>query len=225
MPFCAYCGKPVKDTEKFCGYCGKTTSTPQVSTAPPAKQEPISKTQDIVDRGVSTSAQKGFVSTAGKPLPAVETVKMIVPDLVMIYGFGKSDTFNLIITTHRSIFAKLTRNIKEQSKKMMEVKIDDAKTNRLIKFMAKRIDYSAYLEWYAGKPPQEVLNETPGNYSIDNADIISIDIKDEGWDTEEGSRVPGYELVITTREKSLKFKTSLNPDNIRNQSIYNAYKN
>jgi uncharacterized membrane protein YvbJ len=226
MPFCTYCGKPVMLTEKFCGYCGKPISTPQESAAPPVKQKIVSdvKAQDVADSRVSISSTSSFVSSAGKPLPTIETVKMIVPDLLMIYGFGKSDTFNLMITTHRSIFAKLTRNIKELSQKKKKAQIDGAKINPLIKFMAKRIDYSAYLDWYAGKSPQEVLNETPGNYAIDNADIIDVNITDEGWKTEDG-KVPGFELVITTREKTLKFKTNLDPENIRNQSIYNAYKN
>ena len=226
MPFCTYCGKPVMLTEKFCGYCGKPISTPQESAAPLVKQKIVSdvKAQDMTDTGVSISSTSSFVSSAGKPLPTIETVKMIVPDLLMIYGFGKSDTFNLMITTHRSIFAKLTRNIKEQSQKKKKAQIDGAKMNPLIKFMAKRIDYSAYLDWYAGKSPQEVLNETPGNYAIDNADIIDVNITDEGWKTEDG-KVPGFELVITTRDKTLKFKTNLDPENIRNQSIYNAYKN
>jgi hypothetical protein len=161
----------------------------------------------------------------GKALPAVETVKMIVPDLLMIYGFGRSDSFNLVITTHRSIFAKLTRGIKEQSQKKMNEKIDGAKMNPLIKWMAKRIDYSAYLEWYAGKSPQEVLNETPGNYAVDNVDIVDVLINDESSEMDDGGTIPGYELVITTREKTLKFKTNVNPDNIRNKSIYDAYKN
>ena len=182
-------------------------------------------TPDAVVGGVISGSTSTFVRSTGKTLPAVETVKMIVPDLLMIYGFGKSDTFNLIITTHRSIFAKLTRSIKEQSQKKMNEKIDGAKMNRVIKWMAKRIDYSAYLEWYAGKSPQEVLNETPGNYAIDNVDIIDVSIKDESSETEDGGKIPGYELVITTRGKTLKFKTNLNPENIRNQSIYNAYKN
>lgn len=227
MPFCAYCGKPVMLTEKFCGYCGKSISTPQGSAAPPVKQNIVSdvKAQDMADTGVSISSTSSFVSSAGKQLPAIETVKMIVPDLLMIYGFGKSDTFNLIITTHRSIFAKLTRNIKEQSQKKKKAQIDGAKMNPLIKFMAKRIDYSAYLDWYAGKSPQEVLNETPGNYAIDNAEIVDVSLKDERFKGEEGEMIGGFELVITTREKILKFKTNLNPENIRNQSIYNAYKN
>ena len=213
-------------TEKFCGYCGKPISTPQGSISPPIKNETVSdaKAQDKLDSRVSISSPSGFVVTAGKPLPAVETVKMIVPDLLMVYGFGKSDTFNLIITTHRSIFAKLTSSIKEQSQNKKKAQIDAAKMNPLIKWMAKRIDYSAYLDWYAGLSPQEVLNETPGNYAIDNADIVDVDIIDKSWKTEDGT-VPGFELVIKTRENTLKFKTNLNPENIRNQSIYDAYKN
>ena len=99
---------------------------------------------------------------------------MVVPDLLMIYSFGKSDTFNLVITTHRSIFAKLTKTIKEQSQKQRKKKVDNMKINPLFKMMAKRIDYGAYIDWYTEKTPQETLNETPGNYAIDNNDIVDI---------------------------------------------------
>jgi hypothetical protein len=223
MPFCVYCGKPVKPTEKFCGACGKPTSALKIAATPTIRQGAVSEVK-APDAAAGTSTST-FVGSTGKTLPAVETVKMIVPDILMIYGFGKSDTFNLVITTHRSIFAKLTKSIKEQSQKKMSEKVNATKMNPVFKFMAKRIDYSAYLEWYAGKTPQEILNETPGNYAIDNADIIDVSINDESSETEDDGSIPGYELVITTREKTLKFKTNLDPENIRNKSIYDAYNN
>jgi hypothetical protein len=56
-------------------------------------------------------------------------------------------------------------------------------------------------------------------------DIVDVLINDESSEMDDGGTIPGYELVITTREKTLKFKTNVNPDNIRNKSIYDAYKN
>ena len=226
MPFCIHCGKPVIPTDKFCGYCGKPVSIPQVAVISEVKSVESSQVK-ISEVAVSVAAANSpnYVGSAGKPLPSVETVKMIVPDQLMIYGFGKSDTFNIIITTHRSIFAKLTKNIKEQAQKKMKEKVDGAKMNRVIKWMAKRIDYSAYLSWYAEKTPQEILNETPGNYAIDNVDIIDVTVNDNSVDSEEGGKIADYELVITTREKTLKFKSIINPNNVRGQSIYDAYKN
>ncbi len=227
MPFCIHCGKPVISTDKFCGNCGKPVSNSQETGISEVKSASSSqlKTSEVAVSVVATNSQPNFVGSAGKPLPSVETMKMIVPDQVRIYGFGKSDTFNLIITTHRSIFAKLTKNIKEQAQKKMNEKMDGAKMNRVIKWMAKRIDYSAFLNWYAEKTPQEVLDETPGNYAIDNIDIIDVTVNDNSVDSEEGGKIADYELVITTREKTLKFKSIINPTNVRGQSIYNAYKN
>jgi hypothetical protein len=227
MPFCTQCGKIVDPTAKFCGVCGKPISIPQIALTSAIRQEavPEFKTSDVsVSRTVNDPTPTAIYSP-GKSLPSVETIKMVVPDLLMIYGFGKSDTFNLVITTHKSIFAKLTKSIKEQSQKKRKNNIDKMKINPLFKMIAKRIDYGAYIDWYTDKTPQEILNETPGNYAIENTEIVNILIKDETSKTEDGETIPGYELVITTRDKTLKFKTNLDPENIRKKSIYEAYKN
>ena len=225
MPFCVHCGKPVKPTEKFCGVCGKPLSSPQTPVTQAIRPEVVAgvKTEAVTERSVGVSTPK-YVRPTVKDLPPVESVKMIVPDLLMIYGFGRADTFNLIITTHRSIFAKLTRNIKEQAQKKVSEKLKSAKINPLIKFIAKRVDYAAYVEWYTGKTPEEVLNETPGNYAIDNADIINVSTIDESWKTGDGDKVSGYVLIITTQEKTLKFKTQINPEDFGQKNIFDAYK-
>jgi len=99
------------------------------------------------------------------------------------------------------------------------------KANPLVKMLAKRLDYAAYVEWYTGKTPEEVLNETPGNYAIDNTDIINVSTIDESWKTGDGDKVSGYELIITTQEKTLKFKTQINPEDFGQKNIFDAYKN
>ena len=227
VPFCAHCGKPVKPTEKFCGACGKPISAPQTTATPAIRPEeaPEVKVPDAAADGIISKSTSTYVRSTGKNLPSVETVKMIVPDLLLIYGFGRADTFNLIITTHRSIFAKLTKSIKEQSQKKRKNKIDAMKANPLVKMLAKRLDYAAYVEWYTGKTPEEVLNETPGNYAIDNTDIINVSTIDESWKTGDGDKVSGYELIITTQEKTLKFKTQINPEDFGQKNIFDAYKN
>jgi hypothetical protein len=227
MPFCVHCGKPVKPAEKFCGACGKPISAPQTTATPAIKPEvtPEVKAPDATADAVVSKSALTYVRPTVKNLPPVETVKMIVPDLLLIYGFGRSDTFNLIITTHRSIFAKLTNRIKEQSKKKVSENLKTAKINPVFKWMAKRVDYAAYVEWYTGKTPEEVLNETPGNYAIDNTDIIDVSTIDESWKTEDGDNVLGYDLIITTNDKTLKFKTQINPENIGHKNIFDAYKN
>jgi hypothetical protein len=224
VPFCVFCGKPVTATDKFCKNCGKPVSASQAQKNPEIKAETLAqaKTPEVIVSGDSNRSSS-FVGSQ-ESLPAVETVKMIVPDQVMVYGFGKADTFNLIITTHRTIFVKLTNSIKEQAQKKMNDKVNGAKMNRVIKWMAKRVDYSAYLNWYADKTPQQALNETPGNYAIPNTDIIDVTVNDNSVDSDEGGTVPDFELVITTREKMLKLKSIINPDNIRGKSIYDAYK-
>jgi len=227
MLFCTHCGKPVDPTAKFCGLCGNAIKSSQtaVTTAVNQQVTPEIKTQEGATSSNLEPPKPIAFYSSGKSPPSVETLKMIVPDLLMIYSFGKSDTFNLAITTHRSIFAKLTKNIKEQSQKMRKNKVDKMKINPLFKMMAKRIDYGAYIDWYIDKNPQEILNETPGNYAINNSDIVNIQIKNESWDTEDSGSVPNFELIITTKEKTLKFKTNINPEKIREKSIYDAYKN
>ena len=198
MSFCTQCGKQIGSTAKFCGVCGKPIPVPQTPLTTTSKQEPVPeiKTPDTAASSTVNDPTPRAIYSPGKSLPSVETMKMIVPDLLLVYSFGKSDTFNLAITTHRSIFAKLTRSIKDESQKKRKNKVDNMKINPLFKMMAKRIDYGAYIDWYTDKTPQEILNETPGNYAIDNNDIVDILIKNESWDTEDSGTVSNFELII-----------------------------
>lgn len=112
--------------------------------------------------------------------PQAETIKMVLPDLIVIKGFGRSETHNLIVTDSRSIFAKLTNEVKEQAVKKHRTRVEAAKeVPGVFKWMTKISDARAYIDWYTEITPDLSLNETPGNLAIENSSIINIIITDD----------------------------------------------
>jgi uncharacterized Zn finger protein (UPF0148 family) len=110
MPFCPFCGTPVKENHKFCPSCGNPlelvpqipTPTPQATPTPQPQQpqQPASAPQP------AAAPQPPQVQTTQG-----ETIREIIPNLSVSKSFGRTDTYNLIVTERRSIFAKLTTEI------------------------------------------------------------------------------------------------------------------
>ena len=103
MAFCTNCGKPVQDSDKFCASCG-------------VQRQPQTGAMDH-----SGPLPSILETAAPPPLPnqppasEPETIKFVIPNLGVSKSFGRTDNFTLIVTQRRSIFARLTQEIMNQT--------------------------------------------------------------------------------------------------------------
>ena len=204
MPFCPFCGTSVREDHKFCPSCGnplepipqKSTSTSQ-ATPTPQSQQPVPAPQPPA----------ALQPTQVQPIQG-ETIREIIPNLIVSKSLGRTDTYNLIITERRSIFAKLTSEIINETVKMRRDKAAAEGKGFFGKWKAQMQGFNTYTDWYKDKTPDKALGETPGNYALDNSAIRNIKVNEDSND--EGG-MDLYYIEITTPTGKLNFKTQYDP--------------
>ena len=179
---CATCGNPVADTEKFCGTCG----TPVIPAPLPAPA-PQPGGQSCGTCGAPVHATTKFCSKCGTVVgtSGAEKVIGVIGNAKKTKMFGVSfDTYTLVITSRRMIFAQLTQALanaaimEAQAKAKAEGKgfpgiVQDQ--------MAASFGFALR---YEKMTPDQALLETPGNVAIENSRISAIKMQLKGSDSE-----------------------------------------
>jgi hypothetical protein len=168
--FCGACGAPVRETAKFCNLCGAPAGGPpaQPGTTPflgttPAAAAPVSTTPPGAG---SAEAVLGVIGNAKK-------MKM----------FGASyDTYSIVVTNRRMIFAHLTQALTNAA--IMEAQAK-AKAEGKGFFGIVQDQMAASFGFalrYEKMSPDQTLAETTGNSAIENTRItaIKMQLKDSG---------------------------------------------
>jgi hypothetical protein len=192
VSFCTNCGKPVKEDQKFCGSCGM-----QIESSSNSQSQPVSPL--VSDNPPPSEVQ--FASPKG------ETVKIIIPNLMLQKSWGRSDTFNLIVTDQRSIFAKLTSQIMNDTIKMRREKAAAEGKGFFGKWAAQMSGFNTYTDRYQKITPDEAFLENKENFQIQNSLIKNVKSSSDGDDDHEM-----FNIEITTATQKLKFKTDYDPD-------------
>jgi hypothetical protein len=190
--FCKNCGKPIKENQNFCGSCGMP-----IVSASAAPVQPVSPpvSASLPPRGDQFTGLQG------------ETVKIIIPNLMQPKSWGRSDTFNLIVTNQRSIFAKLTSQIMNDTIKMRREKAAAEGKGFFGKWAAQMSDFNTYTDRYQKMTPDEALLENTENFQIQNSLIKNVK---SGSDGDEDHEMFNIEIITATQK--LKFKTQYDPD-------------
>jgi hypothetical protein len=185
--YCTNCGSLIKEDQKFCGSCG--TPVELVSGAGLSQPRPL------------TQEGQQFTSPQG------ETIKNIIPNLMLAKSWGRSDTFNLIVTERRSIFAKITNQIMNETIKIRREKAAAEGKGFFGKWAAQMSGFNTYTDRYYTMRPEEALRENEGNFQIENSTIKNVK---SGSDGDEDK--PMYDIEITTTTQKLRFKTQYDPE-------------
>ena len=172
VQYCENCGKPLKAQARFCGRCGQAVpqQIPAPAPAQPYAPAPVPRPME-----------------APQPAAAPQPAEMIVAALPMgtqrsgFFGV-RAKGFVLVLTNMRILAAQQTSQIMQENA-------------RQAKQAAKQSGKGLFGQWgavigsgssqrYLQMHPQEILNETAGNYSIANNQIRSVRIK-ENYDPED----------------------------------------
>ena len=167
--YCEGCGKPLAAQARFCGRCGRPVP-PKVSASvqqqPQPSYAPTPPPQVVQQSPPPTAA------------PPAEIVVMALPVGAQRSGFlgMKADGFILVLTNARILFAKQTSELMKENA-------------RVAKETAKQSGKGFFGQWsatmgsagsqrYLQMHPQQILNETAGNYFILNQQIRSVRLKE-----------------------------------------------
>ena len=171
MAFCTNCGQSVQAANKFCASCGAPL---QPSSAPLPYTPPVQPPPQPVYQNVPPPAP---VYRNSAPVYPAETVKYVLSDIWIVNSARIKETYTLIISERRSIFAKCTPQITNIVGQEARAKMDYEHKGFLGKWKASVFSKNYFPDYYKKFSPDQILQETPGNFAIDNSTILKIGIK------------------------------------------------
>jgi hypothetical protein len=207
LPFCPNCGIPVDAAQKFCPNCGQrlgpVPTPPPLGTVTPVAQAPV--------------PQPSYMPLPPPaPVPVARTnerIVAIVPNLKKPKSFGRWDTYNLIITERRCIFASLTGDMLNRAiKEANEQGKADGKG-----FMDRWGDQMTatmgYWKRYESMEPETALRENKENFVIDLSAIkgTNVNRKIRQSNVKNAIRAYYWDVTIDTRGGKFNFESDSDP--------------
>jgi len=203
MAFCTNCGQPVQAVQKFCAACGAQVQPPATgfnqavpSAAPPSMP---------VNQNVPP-----FAPAHQNPAPVylAETVKFVFPNIWTINSSRIMETYTLIVSERRSIFARRTPEIMNDVLKEARAKVEAEHKGFFGKWAAMMNGSNDYAEHYKKFTPDRILQETPGNFAIENSTIRRTRI--EVYNLEDAATGGYYGFKFQTMTGDLNFYSTYN---------------
>ncbi len=235
---CASCGSPISGTEKFCGICGATVVAARVPAAAPP--QPVQKTCSACGAPVNETTK--FCGGCGAPVgasfrpaevaqPAVNAVPAASQGGELVIGvignarkmkmLGASwDTYALVVTDRRIIFAQLTAEMLTAAYKEAADKAKAEGKGFLAQVTHQMSVAFRYCQRYETLPPDLALAETKGNRAIENVRITAVNMKDISarQDTMEYG-----EFLMTIQSADGKFEFRIGEDDRYINTLKAAY--
>ena len=187
--YCENCGKPLNAQARFCGRCGHP-----VRMMPPAApvQQPPSPPP------VRQPPPPYQPAPTPQPAPAPQSGEWIVAALPVgtqrsgFLGY-RAEGFVLVLTNMRILVAQQTAELMRQNARQAKQAAKEGGKGFFGQWGAVIGSYGS--QRYMQMHPQEILNETPGNYFITNNQVRSVRLK-ENVDPEEG--VSEVKMTLTS---------------------------
>jgi len=202
MAFCANCGQPVQAIQKFCASCGSELQPP----APGLNQAFLSTSPGtLVYQNVPSFAPVYRNPEPGYP---AETVKFVLPDIWIINSSRIKETYTLIVSERRSIFARSTSEITNIVMQEARVKMDYEHKSFFGKWKASVFAENHFPDHYKNLSPDHILQETRGNFAIDNSTIRKIRM--EVYNLEDAAIGGYYGYKLQTMTGDLNFYSTYN---------------
>ena len=198
--FCSTCGKGLVEGARFCAGCGTpvVAATPVPQPAPEAVAHPAVAPQPVVPAPPVVAPQPVATAPASS-----ERVHAVIPNATLKGGFlgmgGKS--YILVLTERRVLFVQVTSQMMKQ---MVADARDNAKSDGKGFFGQWGAQLSAYSEFatrYLTMAPEQALAETPGNWALERAAIVSVKLKAGYTDTDGGGSSPDRLIIKATDKK------------------------
>ena len=148
-----------------------------------------------------------------------ETIAALIPLVRKPKSFGRSDTFTLIVTDSRMVFAELTGDMMKQAAADAQRQGKEEGKGFFARWGDQIKACMSFSGRYRHMTPDEALHENLGNFAIQNASVkkIKVSAKDDSRGSDDVSR-SYMELKI---EAGAKFEFKVDGDS---RSIKEALK-
>ncbi len=167
MAFCTNCGKQVNPNDRFCGSCGQ----PMVASVPPPA--PLPPPQYAPPQQYAPPSQYTPTPQYAAPSPSpafAETVTGAFP-VSRKKGMFAQESFHLIFTPRRLIFAAFTNEMIKQAAK------EEGKEGFLAGMVGAATLGYTYYKHYLSMDPEIALRENPQNFALDISRIRKVKLE------------------------------------------------
>jgi hypothetical protein len=183
MPFCSYCGSELNSGARFCGACGTAAQAVNVMAQPPSDD--------------SSPATPSKVLTM---LPQAKKMKAL----------GLFDSYTIVFTADRAIFAKLTGDVvKDVVKKSQEQSKAEGKGMFGRVGAQMKAFYNAHLR-YLNMTPEQILAEDKSNFALPHTSVVALKVRRRmEYGGDDGPGNPYLELEWETTSGGYKYRLDM----------------
>jgi hypothetical protein len=208
MPYCKNCGRLADPSFKFCETCGASLTEPGIQQSqtnsnlplppPPPGYQPPSYQQPI-----AYSQPKTQMPILGQPTPeAVVGVILLRKPKSM----GRYDTFTGVVTSHRFILAQMTSQMLTDAAMQARTQAKAEGRGFFGQWEEQLRASFNYTQRYLTMNPLAILNETPGNFALDNNAIQEIKLSLKNINRGNETQMHEFEIQIISTQGRYQFK-------------------
>ena len=139
-----------------------------------------------------------------------EKMAGLIPILKKPKSFGRWDSYAMIITDQRAIFAQLTASMLKEAAMEAQRKGKEEGKGFFSRWADQLKATMAYSNRYWDIPPAQALNETSGNFAIPNQDIKQIKVKRKSkssWGQETDQTITEVQIEATKMKETYNVDT------------------
>jgi len=162
--FCEQCGAPLNPGARFCAQCGHAMpSAPAQAAAPPPPAA----------RPAPAPAQQP-AAAAPPEAPEAEPIIGVVPGVQRRKGLLGYETFNLVVTPERLVFALMTQQMINDAVRQAQEEAKRQGKGLLGRIAAQMGWLDIMSERYRTMPVEQALAENPNSFFIPNNQIRQV---------------------------------------------------
>ncbi|MDD5590927.1 MAG: zinc ribbon domain-containing protein [Dehalococcoidales bacterium] len=166
--FCRQCGKELAPDSNFCDGCGTGVDSYPDTSVGSEEETPLANTE---------AAAPVYEMSNDMPQFTGERTMGIIPVLKKPKSFGRWDTYAMVITDRRSIFPQITSQMLKDAAMEAQRKGKEEGKGFFSRWADQLKSLANFAQRYWNIPPEEILNETVGNFAIENSAIREIKVK------------------------------------------------
>lgn len=134
----------------------------------------------------------------------MEKVALVIPLAHRSKSFGRKDSFTIVCTTKRTIFAKFTSKMMKGAVNEARAKAKEEGKGFFGQWGAQLTSTANYHKKYMEMIPDDILTQTEGNLALPYSEIVKLRIKKKVSHDEDSFGVK-TELLYETAQGKYKF--------------------
>ena len=144
----------------------------------------------------------------------IEKLVGVVPLVRKQKSFGRMDTYTLILTDSRMVFAQLTNDMMKQAAAEAQRKGKEEGKGFFARWGDQLQACMRFADRYWEMSPEAALGETKGNFTLPNSSIRKIKVSATAGDDDD-TRPSGAELKIEAATGKYEFRVDGNPGSVK----------